>query len=101
MGTHPIFESDFDCLTEMTEVFPDAVNCSTLECDDLSNILCMMPWSVKPSIKNSTLEFIFHKETSLNLIKIKTKNAKTILILNPNDPSDTLNKANTTESDAP
>ena len=85
----------------MTEVFPDAVNCSTLECDDLSNILCMMPWSVKPSIKNSTLEFIFHKETSLNLIKIKTKNAKTILILNPNDPSDTLNKANTTESDAP
>jgi len=27
MGTHPIFESDFDCLTEFRNEFPVAIRC--------------------------------------------------------------------------
>merc|ERR1711970_1418618 len=42
MGTHPIFESDFDCLTEMQEedaIYPVAVRIDELRNEDVQNRL--------------------------------------------------------------
>merc|ERR1712037_656927 len=51
MGTHPIFESDFDCLTEWTDFWPSQPACSPDEPSSLPSRLADMvtPVSQLPS----------------------------------------------------
>merc|ERR1711990_1427935 len=54
MGTHPIFESDFDCLTEMSyQVYRNTTLGTTLQ-DSLDEL--MQQQQISQSLKNKVLE---------------------------------------------
>merc|ERR1712210_27127 len=57
MGTHPIFESDFDCLTEMADDFEKLVNeCTILSTEIIHNLERISSSQEQEEIENANVE---------------------------------------------
>merc|ERR1712189_90072 len=80
MGTHPIFESDFDCLTEsLISSWACLLICSAWDFSCLSSLFTGFRWWLNKKIQRKKLnDFSFYSRSILSL-KIKKYTVRLII----------------------